>query len=97
VDNGFHIYCFSEPADAQKFMARFDGEKFDPNSARSGSALSHNSGLCGRPATVFTEIPLYAKVMSNVFSDGRLLSLKASEWLILLAGSALCASFSLLI
>ena len=26
----FHVYCFKEPADAQKFMERFDGEKFDP-------------------------------------------------------------------
>jgi hypothetical protein len=26
----FHVYCFKEPADAQKFMERFGGEKFDP-------------------------------------------------------------------
>jgi hypothetical protein len=26
----FRVYCFKEPADAQKFMERFDGEKFSP-------------------------------------------------------------------
>jgi hypothetical protein len=26
----FHVYCFKEPADAQKFLERFGGEKFDP-------------------------------------------------------------------
>jgi hypothetical protein len=26
----FHVYCFKEPADAQKFLDRFGGEKFDP-------------------------------------------------------------------
>ena len=26
----FHVYCFKEVADAQKFMERFGGEKFDP-------------------------------------------------------------------
>ena len=26
----FHVYCFKEAADAQKFMERFGGEKFDP-------------------------------------------------------------------
>ena len=25
-----HVYCFKEVADAQKFMERFGGEKFDP-------------------------------------------------------------------
>jgi hypothetical protein len=25
----FHVYCFKEAADAQKFMERFGGEKFD--------------------------------------------------------------------
>jgi hypothetical protein len=26
----FHVYCFKEHADAQKFLERFGGEKFDP-------------------------------------------------------------------
>jgi hypothetical protein len=26
----FHVYCFKEPEDAQKFMERFGGEEFDP-------------------------------------------------------------------
>jgi hypothetical protein len=26
----FHVYCFKEPADAQKFLERFGAEKFDP-------------------------------------------------------------------
>jgi len=26
----FHVYCFKEAVDAQKFMERFGGEKFDP-------------------------------------------------------------------
>jgi hypothetical protein len=26
----FNVYCFAAAADAEKFMARFDGEKFDP-------------------------------------------------------------------
>jgi hypothetical protein len=26
----FHVYCFRERADAQKFLERFGGEKFDP-------------------------------------------------------------------
>ena len=25
-----NVYRFKEPADAQKFMKRFDGERFDP-------------------------------------------------------------------
>jgi hypothetical protein len=27
--NGFHVYWFKEAVDAQKFMERFGGEKFD--------------------------------------------------------------------
>jgi len=27
----FHVYCFSEPADAQTFRERFGGETFDPS------------------------------------------------------------------
>ena len=26
----FNVYCFSEVADAQKFLEKFGGEKFDP-------------------------------------------------------------------
>ena len=26
----FHVYCFKEAGDAQKFMERFCGKKFDP-------------------------------------------------------------------
>src|SRR5277367_3938041 len=26
----FHVYCFKQAVDAQKFMERFGGEKFDP-------------------------------------------------------------------
>ena len=25
----FHVYCFKEPNDAQKFLERFSGERFD--------------------------------------------------------------------
>jgi hypothetical protein len=27
----FHVYCFSDPADARKFRERFGGAKFDPS------------------------------------------------------------------
>ena len=33
----FHVYCFSEPADARKFMERFGGEKFDPSERGRGA------------------------------------------------------------
>jgi hypothetical protein len=33
----FHVYCFSEPADARKFMERFSGEKFDPSERGRGA------------------------------------------------------------
>ena len=33
----FHVYCFREPADAQKFMERFCGEKFDPSERGCGA------------------------------------------------------------
>jgi hypothetical protein len=26
----FHVYCFSDPADADKFLQNFGGEKFNP-------------------------------------------------------------------
>jgi hypothetical protein len=29
-DEWFNVYCFSERADAENFMAKFGGEKFDP-------------------------------------------------------------------
>ena len=33
----FHVYCFSEPADARKFLERFGGEKFDPSERGRGA------------------------------------------------------------
>ena len=33
----FHVYCFSDPAHAEKFMDRFGGEKFDPTMRGKGS------------------------------------------------------------
>ena len=33
----FHVYCFSDPADADKFLQRFGGEKFDPKQRGKGS------------------------------------------------------------
>ena len=33
----FNVYCFAEAADAEKFMARFGGEKFDPRQRGKGS------------------------------------------------------------
>jgi hypothetical protein len=32
----FNVYCFADSADAEKFMARFGGEKFDPRQRGSG-------------------------------------------------------------
>jgi hypothetical protein len=32
----FYVYCFSGPADAEKFMQRFGGEKFDPTKRGKG-------------------------------------------------------------
>jgi hypothetical protein len=32
----FNVYCFAEAADAEKFMARFGGEKFDPRQRGKG-------------------------------------------------------------
>jgi hypothetical protein len=26
----YHVFCFSDPADAEKFRARFGGQMFDP-------------------------------------------------------------------
>ena len=33
----FNVYCFAEPADAEKFMQRFGGEKIDPKQRGKGS------------------------------------------------------------
>jgi hypothetical protein len=33
----FNVYCFAEAADAEKFMARFGGERFDPRQRGKGS------------------------------------------------------------
>jgi hypothetical protein len=33
----FHVYCFSQFADAQKFMEGFGGEKFDPSERGHGA------------------------------------------------------------
>jgi hypothetical protein len=27
----YHVYCFSDPADVEKFKQRFGGEKFNPS------------------------------------------------------------------
>ena len=36
-DKWFDVYCFAVAADAEKFMARFGGEKFDPQQRGKGS------------------------------------------------------------
>jgi hypothetical protein len=36
-DQWFNVYCFSDPADVDKFMQRFGGEKFDPKQKGKGS------------------------------------------------------------
>jgi hypothetical protein len=33
----FNVFCFSNPADAEKFMQRFGGEPFDPWQKGKGS------------------------------------------------------------
>ena len=33
----FHVYCFAEASDAEKFMRRFGGEIFDPKQRGKGS------------------------------------------------------------
>jgi hypothetical protein len=35
-DKWFNVYCFAVAADAEKFMARFGGEKFDPRQRGKG-------------------------------------------------------------
>jgi len=37
----FNVYCFSERTDAERFMARFGGEKFDPRQRGKGSNWAH--------------------------------------------------------
>jgi hypothetical protein len=37
----FNVYCFERPEDADKFMQRFDGEKFDPKQRGKGSSWAH--------------------------------------------------------
>lgn len=34
----FNVYCFAEPADAETFMQRFGGERFDPKQRGKGSS-----------------------------------------------------------
>ena len=38
-DKWFNVYCFAEVADAEKFMQRFGGEKFDPQTTRERQQL----------------------------------------------------------
>ena len=74
--------------------------------SRAGSASLANSVWCNRRATAFTvgfamvseyrffngERPV---MMANVASEGRLLSLKVSEWFVLLVSVALCGLLTL--
>ena len=36
-DEWFHVYCFAEEADADKFKQRFGGVRFNPNQRGKGS------------------------------------------------------------
>jgi hypothetical protein len=36
-DQWFNFYCFADPGDAEKFMKRFGGERFDPKQRGKGS------------------------------------------------------------
>jgi hypothetical protein len=36
-DEWLNVYCFAEPADAEKFLQRFGGETFDPKQRGKGS------------------------------------------------------------
>jgi hypothetical protein len=36
-DEWFNVYCFGKPEDAEKFIQRFGGEKFDPKQRGKGS------------------------------------------------------------
>ena len=33
----FHVYCFSDPAHAERFRVRFGGEKFNPQESGKGN------------------------------------------------------------
>ena len=33
----FHVYCFTQPGDAQKFLERFGGERFDSSERGRGA------------------------------------------------------------
>jgi hypothetical protein len=52
----FHVYCFTDPADTEKFKNRFGGEKFDPTQRGTGSNWAVGKGaklpfilaMCGR-------------------------------------------------
>jgi hypothetical protein len=37
----YQVYCFAEPADAEKFMQRFGGEKFDRSQRGKGRNWAH--------------------------------------------------------
>ena len=37
----FHVYCFSDAGDAEKFKQRFGGETFDPSQRGRGSNWAH--------------------------------------------------------
>jgi hypothetical protein len=37
----FHVYCFRDAADAQKFLERFGGEKFDPAERGRGASWAN--------------------------------------------------------
>ena len=53
----FNVYCFADAADADKFMARFGGEKFDPaqrGKGRNWMRWRHQrlGGKCGWAAAI---------------------------------------------
>ena len=41
----YHVYCFADPADAERFEQRFGGEKFNPSQKGRG----RNSARWNRP------------------------------------------------
>jgi len=48
---GYLIYCFAELADAEKFIAKFGGEKFDPQQrGKADQALPRLANRCLREA-----------------------------------------------
>jgi hypothetical protein len=40
-DEWYHVYCFSDPADAEKFKQRFGGEQFNPSERGRGHDWAH--------------------------------------------------------